>query len=92
MVQHNNIKNSIIIKYSNNKIFDKFLDYENIKLDVLDDKHCIICKSKFTSKIVKCENNHCFDLDCILQWYNQQNKSCPFCFKNINIFKVYKII
>ena len=90
LIKYKNIKNSILIKYGKDPIFDNFFDIEPIELDSKE-RTCLICKSEFESKIVKCENNHCFDLDCILEWYNTENKSCPFCFKNIDIFKIYKL-
>ena len=31
-----------------------------------------------------------FDFDCLIKWFKQSNNNkCPFCFKSINLYKIY---
>ena len=92
LTKHNNINNNLIVQFGNNAKFKDIFKFKNFDVS-LDQNNsvCIICKDKFVkeSVIVKCVNNHYFDFDCIIEWYNQDsNKSCPFCFKRINIYEL----
>jgi len=56
-----------------------------ICLDKTENLICSICLDKLEEKVVFLECFHMFHNDCILKWYNSENKSCPLCRKDIII-------
>tara|TARA_B100000902_G_scaffold397923_1_gene463114 strand:+ start:3427 stop:4725 length:1299 start_codon:yes stop_codon:yes gene_type:complete len=82
-----NIKNSLILN-DYDKI-DELNLFKILKLK-LDISICNICHDMPNNKIVKCINNHLFDNDCILKWFEESNKTlCPLCFEVIDLSEIY---
>lgn len=83
-----NLKNSIVI---NN------LDYNICNIEKVSSKEqikCNILHSNIESGdcFYKCEYNHCFDKNVLLQWYQESKKyKCPLCMNVIDLSKVYII-
>lgn len=83
-----NIKNNLVIN-----------NYEYLlELDILKYRHkiecsrCNICHDIPENKIIKCNNNHHFDYDCIIKWFKESNKTeCPLCFKTIDLTNIYYV-
>ena len=87
-----NVKNTLIIRFAKKEIDISTLNLIDNKNENLCEHTCNICHDNVDNKIIKCINNHCFDNDCILNWFiESNNRVCPLCYDIIDLSKIYFI-
>ena len=62
-----------------NCCFKKKLKQKTLKENLLDE--CSIClgEMKKKEKVILLDCNHIYHKDCILEWFQKKNNSCPLC-------------
>jgi hypothetical protein len=91
------IENNKIIKYKIISIYDKMINIDEIKyLFPISKNHtneiCLICKCDDDKIMLNLQcivgtniYDHCYCMNCFVNWYRNNQKNCLYCFSKINL-------